>query len=117
MTRTLSSSKHPTLFELLLGTRLALTTTFYGVFFGGMSAIIITRLVFNQYHSDWYKDTIPSISKTGALAHSDIVFAILMGGTGLIIYAMWTYIYFFNKEMIAKTNAPRKFVYWNIFVC
>jgi len=102
--------------QLHLRSPLLIKISFCGVFVGGLVAIIVTRLIFNQHHAHWYEDTIPSISKTGALAPADTVFAVIMGATGLFILATWIYTFAFNKAQIEKLDRTGAYPLWNKIV-
>ncbi|MDA8637741.1 Frag1/DRAM/Sfk1 family protein [Rhodospirillales bacterium] len=100
--------------ERLPLSRHVINISFFGVFVLGMLAIVVSRLVFNVDHSDWYIDTIPSISKTAAFEPSGTYFSILMGGSGLCIIIVWSYTYLFNWEKLSELPTDgKRFSKWN----
>ncbi len=103
----------PSFLECFYKTPFHRAIIYWGVFLGGIFSIIVTRLTFNQYHSDWYDRTIPTISKAGALPPADIVFALTMGPVGLLIIFFWIEVYYYNKQRVSELPNPKLYPLWN----
>ena len=64
---------------------------FIWVFVGGLLTIAVCRAIFFVHHPEWFVDTVPTASKTAALAPSAIVFTFGMDTVGLCILAVWIF--------------------------